>query len=111
MSNSPSWLGHSIRGGLPESPGKEMSESISNESANLSAGGRSFVRSGRILLVLFLLSLPLVNPIVHGDGVGYYAFARAPLIDHNLDFARDYQSANATFRESRLDESGQPKPD
>src|SRR5882762_3849818 len=88
-----------------------MSESISNESAKFSVGEHSYDRSGRILLVLFLLSLPLVNPIVHGDGVGYYAFARAPLIDHNLDFAKDYQSANATYRESRLDESGQPKPD
>ena len=84
---------------------------MSNESANFSVGGRSSVISGRILLVLFLLSLPLVNPIVHGDGVGYYAFARAPLIDHNLDFAKDYQSANASFRGSRLDESGQPKSD
>jgi len=33
---------------------------------------------------LFLCTLPLVNPIVHGDGVGYYAYVRAPLIDHNF---------------------------
>ena len=30
-------------------------------------------RYTRILLILFLWTLPLVNPIVHGDGVGYYA--------------------------------------
>jgi hypothetical protein len=63
----------------------------------------------RALLALFLLSLPLVNPWVRGDGVGYYAYARAPLIEHNLDFTHDYQAANESFREGRLDESGQPK--
>ena len=63
----------------------------------------------RALLALFLLSLPLVNPWVRGDGVGYYAYARAPLIEHSLDFTHDYQAANESFREGRLDESGQPK--
>jgi hypothetical protein len=63
----------------------------------------------RLLLVLFLLSLPLLNPWVRGDGVGYYAYARAPLIEHSLDFTHDYQAANESFREARLDESGQPK--
>jgi hypothetical protein len=63
----------------------------------------------RGLLALFLLSLPLVNPLVRGDGVGYYAYARAPLIEHSLDFTHDYQAANESFREGRLDESGQPK--
>jgi hypothetical protein len=58
--------------------------------------------------VLFLLSLPMLNPWVRGDGVGYYAFARAPLIQHNLDFTRDYQEANTSFRENRLDKNGQP---
>ena len=63
----------------------------------------------RALLFLFLLSLPLVNPWIRGDGVGYYAYARAPLIEHSLDFTHDYQGANESFREGRLDESGQPK--
>jgi hypothetical protein len=62
-----------------------------------------------ILLVIFVLTLPLLNPWVRGDGVGYYAYARAPLIEHNLDFTRDYQSANESFREARCDEKGQPK--
>ena len=62
-----------------------------------------------ILLLLFLLTLPLLNPWIHGDGVGYYAYARAPLIEHSLDFTHDYQSANRSFREGRLDENGQPK--
>jgi hypothetical protein len=63
----------------------------------------------RPLLFFFLLSLALLNPLVRGDGVGYYAFARAPLIEHNLNFEHDYISANTGFRETRLDENGQPK--
>jgi hypothetical protein len=63
----------------------------------------------RFLLIFFLLSLPLINPWVRGDGVGYYAYARAPLIEHSLDFSHDYTSANESFRLSRLDESGRPR--
>jgi len=66
-------------------------------------------RAESILVILFLLSLPLLNPWVRGDGVGYYAFARAPLFARNFDFAPDYQQANTSFREGRLDENGQPK--
>jgi hypothetical protein len=62
----------------------------------------------RTLAILFVLTFPLVNPWVRGDGVGYYAFARAPLIEHNLDFLHDYQYSNSSFREGRLDESGHP---
>ena len=87
-----------------------MSESISSESANCSVGGRGSLRSGRILLVLFLLSLPLVNPIVHGDGVGYYAFARAPLIQHNLRFEEDWRHANLYFSQARTLPNGQLNP-
>jgi hypothetical protein len=61
------------------------------------------------LLVIFVLSLPLLNPWVRGDGVGYYAYARAPLIEHNLDFTHDYQFANESFREVRCEENGNPK--
>ncbi|HKF25031.1 MAG TPA: glycosyltransferase family 39 protein, partial [Candidatus Acidoferrum sp.] len=63
----------------------------------------------RALFLLLLVSLPLLNPWVRGDGVGYYAFARALLIQHNLDFTADYQHANEGFRESRLDAQGRPK--
>jgi hypothetical protein len=65
--------------------------------------------SVRALVFLFLFSLPLLNPWIRGDGVGYYALARAPLIEHNLDFSHDYQSANPNFREARLDEAGRPR--
>src|SRR6266481_8955159 len=63
----------------------------------------------RPLLYFFFLSLVVLNPWVRGDGVGYYAFARAPLIEHSLDFEHDYIGANTSFREARLDEHGQPK--
>ena len=32
------------------------------------------------LWLLFLLSLPLANPYVHGDGVGYYAYAQSLVV-------------------------------
>ncbi len=66
-------------------------------------------KSERLLFLLFFLSLPFLNPWVRGDGVGYYAFARAPLIEHSLDFTEDYQHANASFRGPRLDENNLPK--
>src|SRR5260370_14334687 len=56
-----------------------------------------------------MVTLPLMNPWVRGDGVGYYAFARALLTQRNLDFAPDYQHANEGFRQARLDASGFPK--
>ena len=67
-------------------------------------------RYPRILLIVFLCTLPLVNPIVHGDGVGYYAYLRAPLIGHNFDSLHDYQHANPSLRDQRVDGPGQPNP-
>jgi hypothetical protein len=57
------------------------------------------------LCLVFVLTLPLLNPWVCGDGVGYYAFVRAQLIEHNLDFTEDYRHANQSFREPRIDEN------
>jgi hypothetical protein len=61
-------------------------------------------------LVIFILSLPLVNPWVRGDGVGYYAFARALLIEHRLDFENDWLSANSSFRAGRVDSQNRILP-
>jgi hypothetical protein len=61
------------------------------------------------LWLLFLISLVLINPWVRGDGVGYYAYLRAPIIGHNLDFEPDYRAANASFIGPRLDENGNVK--
>src|SRR6267378_8046491 len=85
--------------------------SLADQSNFTPSPARRSRNSERLLLLLFLFSLPFLNPWVRGDGVGYYAFARAPLIEHSLDFTKDYQSANASFRNGRLDEFGQPKSD
>src|SRR5579863_3090166 len=63
-----------------------------------------------ILTSLFVATLPLVNPLVHGDGVGYYAYLRAPLIQHNLRFETDYLAANESFLISRVDAQGRLLP-
>lgn len=59
-----------------------------------------------LLALLFLLTLPLSNPWVRGDGVGYYAFARSMLIEHRLDFTKDWLAANTSFRMGRTDAQG-----
>jgi hypothetical protein len=64
-----------------------------------------------ILSAVFLVTLPFVNPFVHGDGVGYYAYARAPLIQHNLRFEEDWRNANLSFSQSRITPDGKLLPD
>jgi len=58
------------------------------------------------LIAFFLLSVPLINPWIRGDGVGYYAFARSLLIEHRLDFTQDWLHANSSFQMGRLDTAG-----
>jgi hypothetical protein len=65
----------------------------------------------RVLVLLFVLTLPLSNPWVRGDGVGYYAYARSLLIEHRLDFTKDWLQANTTFRMSRTDAEGHITPE
>jgi Dolichyl-phosphate-mannose-protein mannosyltransferase len=61
----------------------------------------------KLLFLIFFFSLPLCNPWVRGDGVGYYAFGRSLLIQHNLNFQKDWLAANTSFRMGRTDPSGQ----
>ena len=68
-------------------------------------------RTTRTLLVLFLLSLPFVNPWVRGDGVGYYAYLRSLLVEHKLDFANDWRAANPSFTMHRVRGDGEIDPD
>jgi hypothetical protein len=70
-----------------------------------------FTRYETLLALLFLLTLPLSNPWVRGDGVGYYAFARSILIEHRLDFTKDWLAANASFRMGRTDSQGHITPE
>jgi hypothetical protein len=71
---------------------------------------RRLTRYEALLGLLFLLTLPLSNPWVRGDGVGYYAFARSVLIDHRLDFTKDWLAANASYRMGRTDALGNILP-
>jgi hypothetical protein len=72
---------------------------------------RKLSRWERYLVILFLFTLPLVNPWVRGDGVGYYAYARSVLIQGNLNFQNDWRAANKTFSAHRVDDTGRVRPD
>jgi hypothetical protein len=71
---------------------------------------RTFAANLKILFFLFLLTLPLANPWVRGDGVGYYAYCRSLLIEHSLHFEKDYLAANESFVSSRIDAQGHLLP-
>ncbi|MGH9740595.1 MAG: ArnT family glycosyltransferase [Candidatus Acidiferrales bacterium] len=75
-----------------------------------SADKRKSYRYQFVLLLIFIVSLPLLNPWVRGDGVGYYAYARSILIEHKLDFRQDWLRANASFRMDRIDTDGKIAP-
>lgn len=63
--------------------------------ANLAMWRSRSVRE-KILILLFLLSLPFIRARVSWDGIGYYAYLRSPLIDHNLQFAGDWHDRPIT---------------
>ena len=56
----------------------------------------------QVLVILFLLTLPLVNPWVRGDGIGYYAYVRSLLVEHRLDFQNDWRAGNTSFTMGRV---------
>lgn len=64
----------------------------------------------KVFCVLFLLTLPFLNPWVRGDGVGYYAFVRAPLVEGNFHFENDWKHADEAFRLGRIDAGGNIQP-
>ena len=64
----------------------------------------TFSKYERILAACFLLTLPLLRPWIHGDGRGYYAYGRALLLQHNLDFELDWEKgyqSDPKFRGAR----------
>ena len=65
-----------------------------------------FTKYERLLALLFLLTLPLTNPWVRGDGVGYYAYARSLLIEKHLNFEKDWQHGNDSFTMGRVGPNG-----
>ena len=70
------------------------------------SGSRIIAAYQKLLFILFLLTLPLANPWVRGDGVGYYAYLRSALIDHDLRFENDYLAANESFVLFHVDSQG-----
>ena len=64
----------------------------------------------RVLLIIFVVTLPLVNPWVRGDGVGYYAYVRALLVEHHLSFENDWRRANPSFFMDNADAEGHISP-
>jgi hypothetical protein len=74
------------------------------------SGSRILAANEKLLFFLFLLTLPLANPWVRGDGVGYYAYLRSALIDHDLRFENDYLAANESFVISHVDAQGRLLP-
>jgi len=67
-------------------------------------------KSTLTLLLVFLLSLPLLNPWVRGDGVGYYAYIRSLLVEHKLDFQNDWRAGNLSFTMGRVHADGTIDP-
>jgi hypothetical protein len=66
--------------------------------------------SYKLFILIFLMSVPLVNPWVRGDGVGYYSYIRAILVEHDLNFEYDWLHANPEFRSERVDQNGHINP-
>jgi hypothetical protein len=71
---------------------------------------RIFAGNEKLFFFLFLLSLPLANPWVRGDGVGYYAYLRSAMVDHDLRFENDYLAGNQSFVISLVDAQGHLLP-
>lgn len=64
----------------------------------------------RALAAAFVISLAFVNPYLRGDGNGYYAWLRSPLIDGDVDFVNEYQRADTLFRQGFITDDGKPTP-
>lgn len=62
------------------------------------------------LTFLFLLSVPLVNPYLRGDGVGYYAWLRSPMIDADLQFENEFRRGDPGFVAMAFKEDGELRP-
>jgi hypothetical protein len=64
-----------------------------------------------VALAAVLVSLAAVNPYVHGDGNGYYAWLASAVVDRDLEFRNQYAHAEPLFRDRYFDADGQPRPD
>lgn len=62
------------------------------------------------LILLFLLTIPLINPYIRGDGNGYYAYVRSAIIDRDLQFENEYRHGDPAFIQSTFDAEGRLWP-
>lgn len=58
----------------------------------------SLDRGRRWLVGAFLLTVPLANPYLRGDGHEYYAYLRSLVIDGDLRFDNEYARGDPAFR-------------
>jgi len=93
--------------GVEDELGKQVSIGAARPQ-NVASAKKS--HGGLTLLLLFLLTLPLVNPWIRGDGVGYYAYIRSLLVEHKLDFSNDWRAANLSFTMGRVHADGTIDP-
>ena len=63
-----------------------------------------------LLIVLFLVTLPFVNPYIRGDGNGYYAYVRSAVIDGDLSFENEFRHGDPAFRRTVFDDAGRVLP-
>jgi hypothetical protein len=60
----------------------------------------------KILLMSFVVTLPLCNPLVHCDGMGYYAYVRSLVVQHNLRFEADWLNLQWPYPAKTVDAEG-----
>jgi hypothetical protein len=52
-------------------------------------------RTKKLLIALFILTIPFTIARIRGDGIGYYAYARSLIVDHNLQFKGDWKAVGS----------------
>ncbi|HEV2388250.1 MAG TPA: glycosyltransferase family 39 protein [Candidatus Acidoferrales bacterium] len=77
---------------------------------NQSSQRLSLSPRAKLLVILWVVTLPLVNPWVRGDGVGYYAYLHALLIRGDLSFRDEWLHGNRSFLLNRIDDRGRLNP-
>jgi hypothetical protein len=55
----------------------------------------------RWLLLIYILTLPLLQPWVNSDGIAYYSQLRSIIIDHNLQFENEFRHYQEQFRQKK----------
>jgi hypothetical protein len=77
------------------------------------SGSRSrvpFTRREVWLTLAFVLTLPLLNARIRGDGNGYYAYLRSAMIDGDLQFENEYRHGDVLFKTWAFQEDGALRP-